>query len=165
MKLRGRRGRLRTLWHITEEKDFRPKPIASSIHRAGYLLGFTRKKPAPRLYATTNPYFWTRVIAWAEGREWAAEIDLLPGHPPIEECPVMQEVELDPKFVQVRRVVPLSQAIAEMKMTPGEVQWAKKERASREGHQRTVRVISVPRIVLKETKSVRPALRGQGKRS
>lgn len=136
MKIRGRRGRVRTLWHITSRKDFRPEQVPTYIEADAYRRGLTRRKPVPKLYATTNPYFWTRVITWAKGREWAAELDLLPGHPPIEECPVLQEVVLDPKLVRVRRVVPLGQAIAEMKMSPGEVRWARKQRSEREARQK-----------------------------
>jgi hypothetical protein len=98
------RGKLRTLWHLTRRKDFKPsekiKPVIGAESR-------------PVLYATTDPYFWTHVITWAEGRRWAAEIDILPSHPPVRrEDPILPEFELDPRHVRVVRVVPMAEAIA-----------------------------------------------------
>ena len=100
MKIRNSAGKLKTLWHLTSRKSFKPSDI-----------GFLSR---PVLYGTTQPHFWVYVIRWAEGRRWAAELDILPGHPPMElEHPIMPETELDPKFVRVVRIVPIEQAIAE----------------------------------------------------
>lgn len=100
MKIRNSSGKLKTLWHLTSRKSFKPSDI-----------GFLSR---PVLYGTTNPYFWVYVIRWAEGRRWAAELDILPGHPPlIPEHPIMPETELDPNFVRVVRIVPIGQAIEE----------------------------------------------------
>lgn len=73
MKIRGRRGRIRTLWHITSRKDFRPEQVPTYLEADAYRRGLIRRKPVPKLYA--------------------------------------------------------SQAIAEMKMAPDEVRWARKKRA------------------------------------
>ena len=105
MKIRNSAGKLKTLWHLTSRKSFKP---------SDKIQPFIGVQSRPVLYGTTNPYFWVYVIRWAEGRRWAAELDILPGHPPVRpEHPIMPEIELDPKFVRVVRIVPIGQAIEE----------------------------------------------------
>jgi ADP-ribose pyrophosphatase YjhB (NUDIX family) len=71
------------------------------------------------LYATTSPFYWHGVSGggegpWTKGRAWAAELELLPGHPPVKrENPLRPQTILDPEFVRVKRVIPVEHAIAE----------------------------------------------------
>jgi len=116
------KGKLRTLWHLTTRKSFKPSEK---------IQPFIGIQSRPVLYATTDPYFWTHVITWASGRRWAAEIDILPGHPPFEpENPVMRELELHPRYVRVVRIVPMAEAIAES-TTKADMERARLERERR----------------------------------
>jgi hypothetical protein len=124
MKIQDPKGRLRTLWHITQRRSFRPDPGFTPF-------GFEIKK-RPVVYATTNPHFWTHVMRWGQNRHWAAELDILPEHPPFDrENPVLYQVMLDPAFLEVRRVVPVTQAIAEMEMSEREIEESEEERERR----------------------------------
>ena len=119
MKIRNSAGELKTLWHLTSRKSFKP---------SDKIQPFIGVQSRPVLYGTTEPYFWVYVIRWAEGRRWAAELDILPGHPPMEpEPPIMPETELDPNFVRVVRIVPIGQAIEES-TTKANIEEARRKR-------------------------------------
>ena len=102
-----------SLWHLTDRKRFKPSDLARPITHGG-----TDRATSPMLYATRDPHYWTRVgaggPAWASKRKWAAELELLPGHPPVaRENPLRPQTVLDPRLVRVVRVIPTEAAIAE----------------------------------------------------
>jgi hypothetical protein len=107
-------ARLKPLWHITKDRNFRPDPDYRPPTSGG--MDVARK---PTIYATTSPFYWHRVSGggegpWTSGRAWAAELEVLPGHPPIRrENPLRPQTVLDPSFVRVKRVIPVEHAIAE----------------------------------------------------
>lgn len=104
----------KTLWHITKDRNFRPDPDFRPVSRGGWDIA--RK---PTLYATTSPSYWHERSGggggpWTRGRKWAAELELLPGHPPVKrENPLLPQTILDPEFVRVKRVIPVEHAMAE----------------------------------------------------
>jgi len=112
--LRFATARGKTLWHITKDRNFRPDPDFRPVSGGGW---DTARKPM--IYATTSPLYWHRVSGggegpWTKGRAWAAELELLPGHPPVKrENPLRPQTILDPEFVRVKRVIPVEHAIAE----------------------------------------------------
>ena len=107
-------ARGKTLWHITKDRNFRPDPDFRPVSGGGW---DTARKPM--LYATTSPFYWHGMSGggegpWTKGRAWAAELELLPGHPPVKwENPLRPQTILDPEFVRVKRVIPVEHAIAE----------------------------------------------------
>lgn len=107
-------ARGKTLWHITKDRNFWPDPDFRPVSGGGW---DTARKPM--LYATTSPFYWHGVSGggegpWTKGRAWAAELELLPGHPPVKrENPLRPQTILDPEFVRVKRVIPVEHAIAE----------------------------------------------------
>lgn len=103
------------LWHITRRKDFRPSDVYRPPVRGGYDTAIE-----PTLYATTDVNYWVSLAggymgrAYASGRKWAAELELLPCHPPVElEDPGYPQTVLDPRCVRVVRIIPVEAAAAE----------------------------------------------------
>lgn len=107
-------ARGRPLWHITKNRNFKPDRDFRPVSAGG--MDTARR---PTLFATTSPTYWHKVSGggmgpWTAGRRWAAELNILRGHPPIErESSLRPETVLDPNFVSVKRVIPIEHAIAE----------------------------------------------------
>tara|TARA_Y100000310_G_scaffold339628_1_gene432883 strand:+ start:1420 stop:2607 length:1188 start_codon:yes stop_codon:yes gene_type:complete len=107
-------ARSKPLWHITKNRNFKPDRDFRPVSTGG--MDIARE---PTLFATTSPHYWHEVSgggmgAYTKGRKWAAELEVLPGHPPLKrENPLRPETMLDPAFVRVKRVVPVEHAIAE----------------------------------------------------
>jgi GNAT superfamily N-acetyltransferase len=112
---RGRAARGDPLWHITSRKSFKPSTEFRPITAGGM-----NRAREPMLYATRDPNYWHNVSGggmgpWTRGRKWAAELELLPGHPPVaRENPLRPQTQLDPAFVRVKRIIPVNEAIAEV---------------------------------------------------
>ena len=102
------------IWHLTRRKDFRPSTGVRPVTNQGM-----DRATGPALFGTTSPHYWAEIAggfmgkAWAQGRKWAAELDVS-GHPPVPtEHPQQPESYLDPAKVTVKRIIPVEHAIAE----------------------------------------------------
>lgn len=103
-------------WHLTNNPRFKPSADHRPPTRGGRDVATT-----PMLFVTQNPLYWTSVAggsmgaAWASNRKWAAEIEALPGHPPLPEyeSAIGYETVVDPRYVRVVRIIPVDEAIAE----------------------------------------------------